>query len=352
MLMYANLDGARKSSAHYVINLLMRLVSLNFNHRPGLNRYLKSKDGWINFTVGIRTDSGSVGCGVAFRDGRVSVEGRMPGAPDVTLVFDSDRSLMKLLGATPTEQVYMFLKSQLRSEGNASYMNLFLFLVSLLLNKKQKKQMEKERTISRRGLLKRLPVPRKELSDEVNSRRAYRMKSEGADPGVKYLKDPYLAGFSLDDFPRVKKFLDLHFTTRAEVCPELPALVTAWHRENGFETDREGRPWSSILRKARAYAHLMENRKPIIRENDLLAGTTTMKDVGVVVYPEGHGTMIWSELLTVPHRTLNPYDVSEETLKVLHHDVFPYWAKRNFKEWVRSEYGNPLCQRIDERWAV
>ena len=62
--------------------------------------------------------------------------------------------------------------------------------------------------------------------------------------------------------------------------------------------------------------------------------------------------MIWGELLTVPHRTLNPYDVSEETLGILHHEVFPFWARRNFREWVRQEYNNPLCQQIDERFAI
>ena len=106
------------------------------------------------------------------------------------------------------------------------------------------------------------------------------------------------------------------------------------------------------LRQAYAFKYLMENRKPIIRKDDLIAGTTTAQEIGVVLYPDSHGTMIWGELFTTPFRQLFPYDISDETREILHHSVFPFWAHRNFKEWVREKYGNPLCQRLDDRFAV
>lgn len=58
----------------------------------------------------------------------------------------------------------------------------------------------------------------------------------------------------------------------------------------------------------------MAHRQPIIRENDLLAGTTTTKEIGVVLYPDSHAAMLWGELLTVPYRALNPYDIDEDTI--------------------------------------
>jgi pyruvate formate-lyase/glycerol dehydratase family glycyl radical enzyme len=240
----------------------------------------------------------------------------------------------------------------IRYEGSASYLNLFFFLLSVLINKKQKKLMVKERDTAQKSLLKEHPAARTDLSGELQARRAQGLKAESIDPGVKYLKEPYLSMYSLDDFPRVKQFLDIHLTNKPEVCPELPKLVTDWHKASGFEKDREGKPWVPVTRKALSYKHLMENKRPVIRANDLIAGTTTTQDIGVVVYPEGHGTIIWSELLTLAHRTLNPANVSEETMKLLHHEVFPYWAKRNFREWVREKYDKPLCQKIDERSAV
>jgi formate C-acetyltransferase len=106
------------------------------------------------------------------------------------------------------------------------------------------------------------------------------------------------------------------------------------------------------MRQALAFRHLMENREPIIREGDLIAGTTTTREIGVVVYPDTHGTMIWGELGSVSDRLLNPYDISEETARTLHHYVFPFWTRRNMREWVRDTYDQPLSQRLDERFAV
>ncbi len=352
MLQTAKQSHVRKTSTHIMIQMLLRLMAASYNLRGSLNAYLKSDTGWINFSVGITTDSGSVVAGIIFRDGNVTVSDKIPPNADIVLHFNSDKSVKKLLSSTPTEQIFLIMKNQLKFDGNVAYLNLFFFLLSLLINKKQKKLMENERKMDQKNLLKGSPKARTDLSGELQARRAYRMKAESLDPGVKYLKDPYLSSYSLNDFPRVKEFLDVHLTKKAEVCPELPKLVTDWHKAHGYEVDREGKPWNPILRKALAFKHLMENKKPIIHKNDLIAGTTSTKEIGVVVYPEGHGTMIWSELLTLPHRTLNPADLSEETLKVLHHEVFPYWAKRNFREWVREKYHKPLCQRIDERFAV
>jgi len=345
-------EQVRKTSTNVMVQVLLRLMAASFNWRGALNSYLKSDEGWINFSVGIRTQSGSVKTGIVFYNGTVQVKSSVPEDADVILTFDSDSAVKRLLSATPTEQIFMLLKSELSFEGNAAFLNLFFFLLSVLINKKQKKLMASERTSQQKNLLKASPRPHLELSGEMLKRRAYRMKAETHDPGVKYLSEPYLSDYGLHDFPRVRQFLHTHLNKRAEVCPELPHLVTTWHKAHGFEYDREGKKWNPITRKALAFKYLLENKKPIIHDNDLIAGTTTTKEIGVVVYPEGHGTMIWSELLTVPHRTLNPCDLSEETLKILHHEIFPYWARRNFKEWVRDTYDKPLCQKIDERFAV
>jgi pyruvate formate-lyase/glycerol dehydratase family glycyl radical enzyme len=178
------------------------------------------------------------------------------------------------------------------------------------------------------------------------------MKAESVDPGVKHLDEPYLSIYRLEDFPRLERFLDIHFNVKPEVCAERAELMTGWFVENGFETDRNGEPWVPVLRQAGAFKYMMENRKPIIRREELVAGTTTSKEIGVLGYPDAAGTMFWGELGSSPFRMLNSYDVSRETADVLHHHVFPFWAKRNVREWVRKEHGYPLGQQLDERFAV
>ena len=353
MLLYVGNNGqVRKSLTNLMINMLLRVVATGFNLRPSLRKYLKIDDGWLNLAVGVKTESGSVECAIVFREGGASVLGSIPAKTDVTIIFRSDDAVKKLLEATPTDQIYMMLKSEMRVEGSMMSLNLFFFLLSLMMKKKQINQIEKEKKHSVDKELEKSPQPRKDLSDELVARRATRLKSEKTDRGVTYLDEPYLSAYSLDDFPRLKKFLDIHFTLKPEVCPELPGLITEWHKKNGFEADAGGRPWTPVIRKALAYKYLMENRKPVIAPDSLIAGSTTSKQVGCVVYPEGSGALIWNELFTIPHRPYNPFDISEKTRNMLHHDVFPYWTHRNFKEWVRDKYNNPLCQQIDERYAL
>ena len=352
MILYVNNSvNSRKSLTALLMKMLLRIVAASFNLRRSCNQYLKTSEGWIDLAVGLRTESRSVECAIRFKDGRVSVQGNIPEKTDVTIVFRSDAEIKKLLAATPSDQIFMLLKSEMRVEGSMMYLNLFFFLLSILMNKKQIRQLEKERKTSRENEIKKSPHARKELSDELTARRATRLKGEKVDSGVKYLEDPYLPEFGLDDFPRLKKFLDIHFTVKPEVCPEMPRLLTEWHKKNGFETDAKGHPWEPITRKALSYKYLMENRSPIIAGDYLLAGTTTGREVGCIVYPEGSGGLIWNELFTIPYRSYNPFDISEETRSLLHHEVFPYWVHRNFREWVRIKYNHPLCMQIDERYA-
>jgi formate C-acetyltransferase len=343
---------AKKSFTDVTMRMLLDVVAASFNLRPSLKKYLKTADGWLDFTVGITTESGSVACAIAFRTGRVKVLKTIPENAQVILIFRSDAAVKKLLAATPTDQIFMLLKSELRVRGHVGYMNIFFFLLSLLMSKKQVKAMAQEREKARTAVLKTSPKIHADLSDEWISRRTRRLMGEKIDPGVRWLDDPYLSGLSLDDFPRLKKFLDIHFTVKPEVCPEMPRLLTQWHRQNGFETDAGGKPWVPVLRKANAYKYLMENRRPIIAGDCLIAGTSTSRPVGCMVYPDGSGTLIWNELLTIPYRSHNPFDISGETRDLLHFEVFPYWNDRNFREWVRARYGNPLCQQIDERYAM
>ncbi len=352
MVLYvSNSVNSRKSLTALLMKMLLRVVAASFNLRRSFRKYLKTSEGWIDLTVGLRTESRSVECAIRFKDGRVSVEGNIPEKTDVTIVFRSDEVVKKLLAATPSDQIFMLLKSEMRVEGSIMYLNLFFFLLSVLMNKKQIQQLEKEKIISQENEVKKSPHARKELSDNFKARHATRLKGEKVDSGVKHLVDPYLPEFGLDDFPRLKKFLDIHFTVKPEVCPEMPRLLTEWHKKNGFETDAEGKPWEPITRKALSYKYLMENRAPIIARDYLIAGTTSSREVGCIVYPEGSGGLIWNELFTIPYRSYNPFGISEETRSLLHHDVFPYWVHRNFREWVRDKYDNPLCMQIDERYA-
>jgi len=324
----------------------LRALALQFTLRPGLRRELRGRDGWIDFTVGFRPEPGSVAAAAAFSGGRVHVSRRLPESPrpDTTLVFADEGRVGEMLRSTPHEVMGLLLSNHLRVEGSLTWVSLFSYLLSRLVGPIQDR-------VGRRHAQPALPA----ASGPTGSRpdaRVPRLRATTIDPGVLYLDDPYLPDWTFADFPRLARFLDAHFTTRPEVCAERALLVTQWHRRHGFEVDGDGRPWAPELRQGRVLEYVLSRRAPIVHRDDLIAGTTTAKEVGVVLYPDAHGTLIWGELRSLPSRDLNPFDITPETARSLHGEVFPYWATRNFREHVRARYDNPLGQQIDERFAA
>ncbi|MBP7737148.1 MAG: formate acetyltransferase [Spirochaetes bacterium] len=340
------------NSTNILVRFLLHMMAAIYNRQPTKRALLGSDDGWINFTIGVRTEDAAVESAIRFRDGSVTVMKGIPADADSVLVFKDGASIREAINLPPNEMVLFLIKGRLRIEGNFVYPNVFNFLISQLLYKKHKKMQDKLiRDHGRQKLADSMKSDIRPAPAEKKVREGM-LKAPARDPGVKCLEDQYLPEYSLADFPRLKKFLDLHFTTKPEICHERALLMTRWFRENGFEKKMDGAEWPPELRQAHAYRYMMENRMPIIRKDDLVAGTSTMREIGVIIYPDAVGTMLWSELGNVGDRELNSYAISEESRRILHREVFPFWVDRNFREWVRKEYGNPLCQRIDERFAV
>ena len=328
-------------------NFFLKFFAFNFNNRPSLNKYLKCDDGWLNFTFGIRTESGSVEQAMRFENGKVIVLKNIPEKMDSQLIFVDENAVKEAATQPPNRLMLALMENRMVTRGNIGYLQLINFYLSLLLKHIQIAKLKNETKAENRKYDAGAAA-----KHSIDSRKPRQLKADLVDPGVNFLPDPYLAEFSLNDFPRVKDFLDTHLKTRAAICNERAELLTRFYKENGFETDKKGQPWITELRQAQAFKYLMENKKTIIRKNDLIAGTNTTKEIGVIIYPDAHGTMIWGELITAPFRPLNPYDVDPETIDVLHNKVFPFWLKRNFREWVRDNKGYPLCQKLDERFAA
>ena len=341
------MKATRKGIANILTRLFLRFFAANFNRRPSLNRYLKCDDGWLRFTFGIRTESGSVVQAVLFENGRVRVLDVLPETLDAELVFIDEAALKEAATKPPNRLMLALMENRMVTRGNIGYLQLVNFYLSLLFKPMQVRKLKKEAKKEKRDY-----NVAKAAQKSIHKKSHGQLSGESTDSGVRFLTDSYLAAYGLKDFPRLQTFLDVHLKTRPAICHERPELLTRWYRESGFETDKNGSPWVGEIRQASAFKYLMEHRRPIVRMGDLLAGTTTTEEIGVVLYPDAHGTMIWGELLTVPHRPLNPYDVSPETIEVLHRTVFPFWMNRNFREWVRIHKGYPDCQKLDERFAA
>ncbi len=337
---------------NFITSLLLKTMAFMFNIRPSLKKYLRTTDGWINFSVGIKLENGKLEQSITFRNGKASVSGKIAPDTDVVMRFVNKETVKEMLKITPNEMLGLILHNKMVLDGNIAYLQLFNFYLSLLLGKKHQRMLAKKNKDDSSYRKKEYATGGHEARGrEIADRNKNRLKGMRTDENVRYLEDPYLSEYSIDNFPRIKKFLNDHFTLKPAICTERPRLLTQWFRENGFESDAEGILWQPEIRAALAYRYLMENRKPIIHSNDLIAGTSTSKEpTGVIIYPDAQGTMIWGELGSVDKRALNPYTISEEDALVLH-DIFTFWTKRNFREYVRNKYNNPLCLSIDERWV-
>ena len=325
----------------------LRVFGLAFSTVGRYREYLRNVDGWKDFSVGIVTEDGTVSQSIRFSDGKARVCSGVEDTDTRLIIQDTD-VLRQLVSLPPNEVLNLILRNKMRVSGNASYMELFNLLISALMKKKQIAQMRaqvQERQQSGKALAaEEKPLPKRQTEY---------LSAPAVDPGVHWLKDPYLQNYTLRDFPRLDRFLELHHTARPAVCLERAQLLTDFFRREGFETKKDGTPWVPEERQGLAFRELMEKKKPLIRKGDLLAGTTTAKEIGVPLYPDGAGVMLWGELLTVHERMLNPYEpLSENEIRALNEDIFPFWAHRNFREYVRDTYHEPLGQQLDERCAA
>ena len=75
-------------------------------------------------------------------------------------------------------QIAMLLKSELRAQGHMGYMNIFFFLLSLMMSKKQIRQMAREREMSRKAAAREIPGMNGALQATLADRRAHRMRAE------------------------------------------------------------------------------------------------------------------------------------------------------------------------------
>ncbi len=342
--------STRNTSLNLITHMGLRTMAFAFNYFRSLRRRMKCSDGWINFSVGICTETGSVAQTISFNQGRVRVVYGVNGGSDVVMKAVDDTALKGLISAPPSELLNMMLRNRLMIEGNIACLQLFTYYLSLLSGRMHEKMLNSARKDEIETRRRESCMNEPGLAGSLNARRKEHLRAGlREDSNVIHLDDPYLPDLDLEDFPRLKKLLERQRGSRPELCAERPKHLTEWHRRNGFEEVSPGRPWQPVLRQGLAFEYLLSHKKPVIAESQLLAGSTTSNPVcGVVVYPDAQATMIWGELNSLDKRLLNPYDVSDETREILN-DIFPFWIRRSFHECVNREHGRPLSLRLSER---
>jgi formate C-acetyltransferase len=299
----------------------------------------------LPFNAGFQfsTRDGAMNVHLLFRDGGISVGLGTLDRPDLVVRCKTPAHLRAFFSAD-SDLFGLLLRNDISFEGNLSYLARFGHISADVRGVGKRRHPERPWS---RG-----PARWQDLAAPPAGEPCAPAPGE-----AQYLADIALATTTLDDLPRIKQQLWAFRTTQPEVCTERPRLLTEFMvaerlRPGGADWGRRQEPGAVALRQARALAHVLGHRRPIIHDDDLLAGTTTSKRVGVIVYPELGGTMLWPELLTVERRELNPYRIADEDITVLDQQVFPFWMEDNVREWARRENQQPYQLALDERFVL
>ena len=138
--------------------------------------------------------------------------------------------------------------------------------------------------------------------------------------------------------PRIDRLVAALYEKMPEIEADRAVLLTESYRQT------EGEP--IITRRAKAFAHILENIPITIREDELIVGSATKAPRGCQVFPEYSFEWLEAEFDTVEHRTADPFYISEETKRTLS-DVYKYWKGKTTSELATSYMSDEAKLAID-----
>lgn len=127
--------------------------------------------------------------------------------------------------------------------------------------------------------------------------------------------------------PRIAKLVETLYAGMPEIEADRAYLLTESYRQT------ENEP--IILRRAKAFYHILKNIPITIREHELIVGSATKAPRGCQVFPEFSFSWLEEEFDTISTRTSDPFAISEETKQTLH-EVFQYWKGKTTSELATS----------------
>lgn len=136
--------------------------------------------------------------------------------------------------------------------------------------------------------------------------------------------------YEIKDYPktdRIKRLIENLFAKMPEIESARARLITESYQST------ESQP--VIIRRAKAFEHILKNIPIIIRKEELIVGSTTLAPRGCQTYPEFSCEWLEAEFDTVETRSADPFYISEETKKILK-EANSYWKGKTTSELATS----------------
>ena len=122
---------------------------------------------------------------------------------------------------------------------------------------------------------------------------------------------------------RIARLVDHLYAKMPEIEAARAELIT----ESYLATENE----PVIIRRAKAFEHILDNIPIIIRPEELIVGSTTIAPRGCQTYPEFSWEWLEAEFDTVETRSADPFYIAEDTKKRLH-EANKYWKGKTTSE--------------------
>ena len=126
---------------------------------------------------------------------------------------------------------------------------------------------------------------------------------------------------------RISRLVENLYRKMPEIEPDRAVLLTESYRET------EGEP--IIMRRAKAFAHILAHIPITIREEELVVGSSTLAPRGCQTFPEFSYEWLEAEFDTLEKRSADPFYISEDTKKKLR-EVHKYWKGKTTSELALS----------------
>ena len=147
--------------------------------------------------------------------------------------------------------------------------------------------------------------------------------------------------FNTTDIPkssRIPKLVEALYAHMPVIESARAKLITESYKAT------EGQP--TITRRAEAFAHILHNIPIVIRDNELIVGSSTIAPRGCQTFPEFSYQWLEDELDTVETRSADPFYIAEETKQELR-EVHKYWKGKTSSE-LATSYMAPEAIRAIE----
>lgn len=137
---------------------------------------------------------------------------------------------------------------------------------------------------------------------------------------------------------RIARLKDDLFKKMPEIESARARLITKSYRMT------EGEPM--ITRRAKAFLHILQNIPIIIRDEELVVGSTTLAPRGCQTYPEFSYEWLEAEFDTVATRSADPFYISEDAKREIA-EADKYWKGKTTSELATSYMSPEAIRAID-----